>query len=387
MAQATTDSHFYAARVASLTSAGAVRLEWYVDNIYTQHEQPLESEFLYTKEACAKAAAANADLTYFKDNVGAIRWPYRLLEDAHDVHEYNNIQIAESLLHSRHAVIEILSGLAPHPIVHDYETWMSSAGQLTQENHANDFARKFFEARILPGDASLIEPHTEHVVQQICFPLSGENMDLRRRVIVLAPLLFQLVILRIYLRRSPADDEQIYFLTRIFDKSELKKINNNDPLLGAKRGKVIRNKTVPEIVMNTPETSSSTNEIIPYRWCKMGIRISKAAAPCIPPKFVLANAFDALGGDYIWSPSDTCGIFVQLTAPSIKSPFSSPLSALPPEMDVEPAPEESRPVNHDGRKGKRKRAVDDVGERQTIDAAVTEPLAVKRRSARGKGGK
>ncbi|KAF8142739.1 hypothetical protein K438DRAFT_1784448 [Mycena galopus ATCC 62051] len=198
---------------------------------------------------------------------------------------------------------------------------------------------------------------------------------------------FQLVILRIYLRRSPADDEQIYFLTRIFDKSELKKINTNDPLLGAKRGKVIRNKTVPEIVMNTPETSSSTNEIIPYRWCKMGIRISKAAAPRIPPKFVLANAFDALGGDYIWSSSDTRGIFVQLTAPSIKSPFSSPLSALPPEMDVEPAPEESRPVNHDGRKGNRKRAVDDVGEREIIDAAVTEPLAVKRRSARGKGGK
>ncbi|KAF8125544.1 hypothetical protein K438DRAFT_2002028 [Mycena galopus ATCC 62051] len=259
MAQTTTDSHFYAARVASLTSAGAVRLEWYVDNIYTRHEQPLESEFLYTKEACAKAAAANADLTYFKDNVGVIRWPYRLLEDTHDVHEYNNIQISESLLHSRHAVIEILSGSAPHPIVHDYETWMTSAGQLTQENHANDFARKFFEARILPGDASLIEPHTEHVVQQICFPLSGENMDLRRRVIVLAPLLFQLVILCIYLRRSPADDEQIYFLTRIFDKSELKKINANDPLLGAKRGKVIRKKTIPDIVMNTPETSSSTN--------------------------------------------------------------------------------------------------------------------------------
>ncbi|KAJ7851396.1 hypothetical protein B0H14DRAFT_2581419 [Mycena olivaceomarginata] len=172
-------------------------------------------------------------------------------------------------------------------------------------------------------------------------------MDLRRRVIVLTPLLFQLVILRIYLRRSPADDEQIYFLTHIFDRL--------DPM-------------------------------IPW-WCKISIRISKAAAPRIPPNFVLANAFDAFGADYIWSPSDARGIFSQ-TEPSIKSsiksPLSSPFSALPPEMGVEPLQKELNPLSHNSRTRKRKRQVDDVGEKEVLQTAIPKQPNL-RRSARSKG--
>ena len=167
-------------------------------------------------------------LTVLKGNVGLIKWPYRLTEDAGELHQYTNPEISNALFHARQSVIEIITGQLVHPILPDFDLWMAGSEALKQEKHANDFAEKFFNARILPGDAFLIDPHTEHVSQVICSGMSpandafdGISMDMRRRVTLLAPLLFQLVILRIYLRRSSVDDEQIYFLTRTFSKAEL----------------------------------------------------------------------------------------------------------------------------------------------------------------------
>ncbi|KAJ7259066.1 hypothetical protein C8J57DRAFT_1234055 [Mycena rebaudengoi] len=141
-------SAFYPARVAGLTSTDAVRMEWYKDNIYDRTERPLESEFVTTKADCAKHAAADADLTYESDNVGCIKWPLRLTEDAGELHNYNNPAISATLLVARQPILDIITGSLFHPIVPDYDLWMASAQELKAEKHANDFARKFFSAAI-----------------------------------------------------------------------------------------------------------------------------------------------------------------------------------------------------------------------------------------------
>ncbi|KAJ7916650.1 hypothetical protein B0H13DRAFT_1870985 [Mycena leptocephala] len=383
-------SAFYPARVAGLTSTDAVRMEWYKDNIYDRTERPLESEFVTTKADCAKHAAADADLTYESDNVGCIKWPLRLTEDAGELHNYTNPAISATLLVARQPILDIITGSLFHPIVPDYDLWMASAQELKAEKHANDFARKFFSAAILLGDASLIDPHTEYVLQALSAGIlpvqeavEGCPIDLRRRAIIIAPLLFQLAILRMYLRRTPTDDEQIYYLTRSFDQAELQALHPDDPFAGAKRGKVIRNMTVPEIVLQAAESSIEA-ENIPRRWCHIGTRISKAADARIPPSFVLANAFDAHGQDYTWIHSNIPGISHPLL-PSLsevpKSRPSSPLSDIPMDMEVELALEE--PKQHANKPGNKKRK----REKAEIGVEIT-PQAVQahrpqlRRSAR-----
>lgn len=229
------------------------------------------------------------------------------MEDAHDIYGYQHQEITDTLFQSRQAVLDIVmdSRSALHPIGLDYEQWMASGGELQEIGRANDFARKFFSAQVLPGDASLIEPHTNYVVESLPADIlaigdtpAAVSERLRRRATILAPLLFQLVILRMYLGRAATDDIQIYFLTRTFDKAELEKLSKNDPLYLAKKGMVIRHMTEPELVLQAAEDTAGQN--MPARWCKIGTRVTKAAAARIPAKTVLASAYDPIGGDYIW---------------------------------------------------------------------------------------
>ena len=121
---------------------------------------------------------------------------------------------------------------------------------------------------------------------------------------------------------------------------------------------------MPEAVLQTAETSSA-NENIPRRWCNIGTRLSKATAAHIPSSFVLADAFDVHGEEYVWLPSNTPGIFARpiISAPDTpKSPISSPQSALPVDMDIELPREQPEPPTHEPAKQKRKREVEDVGE-------------------------
>ncbi|KAJ6579860.1 hypothetical protein B0H10DRAFT_2235559 [Mycena sp. CBHHK59/15] len=321
---------FYPACLEGLTSTGEVRLKWYRDNIYDRLEIPLETEFLATKQQCANIAAANADVTYEKDNVGMIKWPPRLTEDAQELFGYENLDISDTLLHSRQFILDIIIGSpsALHPIGPDYEQWMVTGGELRDVGHANDFVHKFFSAQILPGDASLIGPHTDYVVQSIPPDVPAAKDDpatlsegLRRRATILASILFQLVILR------------------IFNPDEWEKISADDPLYLAKQGTVTRHLTDPERVLQAPEESSGQN--IPARWCKIGTRVAKAAAACIPAKFILATACDPMGEEYIWQDTNSTGIkrqAVDFGGEDPKSHPSSPLSEPPAAMDYEPSP-------------------------------------------------
>ncbi|KAJ7130567.1 hypothetical protein C8R44DRAFT_906239 [Mycena epipterygia] len=225
-------SGFYPGEIASVASTGGVRVVWYEGNIYERTDRPHDKEFVTTPEECAKNAAADSE----PDNVGMIKWPTRLEEDARTLHLYDSPEISDSLLHSRRSILDIIIGSTFHPIVPDYDQWMATPGELTVAKHTDHFVRKFHSTQILPGDASLIEPHTEYVMQFLSSEVdSVDNQPVlvsdrpRHRATTLAPLLFQLVVLRIYLRRSPSDDFQIYFLTCRFNKDEVKEISSADP--------------------------------------------------------------------------------------------------------------------------------------------------------------
>ncbi|KAJ7268152.1 hypothetical protein B0H12DRAFT_1229783 [Mycena haematopus] len=318
MFQTRPGSSFYPARIAALTSTGMVRMEWYQDNIYERGEIPLESEFVCSQQECANAAAVNPDVLYHKDNVGAIKWPPRLMEDGSNF-GYENPEISAALYDSRSSIVAIIMGTnsTAHPIGSDYDKWMSKAPELSQARHADAFASQF-SFGILPGDASLIEPHHTHVFETAMkLASSGDSSESQRlRTNVLASVLFSLVVLRIYLRRPPRDDIQVYFLALPFSKKQRFDILD-ESFAAAKMGKV-------------PESTSGFQNM-PPNWCKIKTVFRKAAAARIPAGVWLADAVDVNGYDYNWDlANDTHGWLA-----------SSPLTDLPNSdgMDIDPVAE------------------------------------------------
>ncbi|KAJ7249964.1 hypothetical protein C8J57DRAFT_1239526 [Mycena rebaudengoi] len=102
------------------------------------------------------------------------------------------------------------------------------------------------------------------------------------------------------------------------------------PFAAAKKGGIIRHSTVPEIVLQTPE---SDHEGIPtrLRWCKMRTVLHKTAAARIPASFVLATAY-LDGQEYNWNSTGSPTTINSLTAILLAYEFSSPLSDPPPSQ-------------------------------------------------------
>ncbi|KAJ7233431.1 hypothetical protein C8J57DRAFT_1249909 [Mycena rebaudengoi] len=142
--------------------------------------------------------------------------------------------------------------------------------------------------------------------------------------------LSKLVILHTYLHRSSQDDLQIYFLAYRFTPTELQNLSADDPFAAAKKGGIIRHSTVPEIVLQTPE---SDHEGIPTHlcWCKMRTVLHKTAAARIPASFVPATAY-LDGQEYNWNSTGSPTTINSLTAIPLAYEFSSPLSDPPPSQ-------------------------------------------------------
>ncbi|KAJ7309484.1 hypothetical protein DFH08DRAFT_823424 [Mycena albidolilacea] len=230
-------------------------------------KNPLRENFFARKKKheCANAAAGDPDEPSDKDNVGAIRWPPRLLEDASQYFAYEISEISAALLIARPAAIAIIMGTNSHPITSDYDEWMADAPELREAKHAERFAVRFQSAGILLGDASLAEVHAIHVFE-VATASHRESTDdspesLQLRANVPAAVLFHLVILRIYLRRSALDDLQIYFLARDFTSTEL---------------------SISRTLLWCPNYP-------PHKWFKIKTVIRKAPAARIPASFLLAG--------------------------------------------------------------------------------------------------
>ncbi|KAJ7866271.1 hypothetical protein B0H14DRAFT_3594646 [Mycena olivaceomarginata] len=340
MFQSSPAGSFYAARVAGITSGGMIRMEWYPDNVFDNREKPTETEFVCSREECAMVAAKDPDLCYDKSSM-ATQTPLS----------------RPPLTESRQFVIDIIlatgTNCAVHPIIADYQNWMLDAPQSKETRHADDFARTFSSMQILPGDASLINVHGTFVLGVVAAKIpesfEGSPESFRQRAMVLASILFQLVILRLYLRRPNQDDVQIYFLARNFTRQELQNITADDPFAEAKRGKVTRHLTVPEAVLQAPEDSSG-DQPIPLHFCKTDILVRKTAAARIPAGFWLATAYRCQGQEYSWELTDPISR-KEMETPSVAflphERGSSPLSDAPSsQMDLGPLVQGEESLSH-----------------------------------------
>ncbi|KAJ7479205.1 hypothetical protein FB451DRAFT_1395791 [Mycena latifolia] len=165
----------------------------------------------------------------------------------------------------------------------------------------------------------------------------------------LAPILFQLLILRIYLRCSAADDAQIYFLTRSYESNERQNISADDPMYLPKIGKVTRHLMEPEVVIQAAQ--ESTDQPIPPRGCKINIRTAKATAARIPPRFILATGYNWAGGECFWLDGAIKPQSMDLDGEDLKPRPSSllskpPIETLPvdPQPSLSPVPPTAQPV-------------------------------------------
>ncbi|KAJ7808385.1 hypothetical protein B0H14DRAFT_3482414 [Mycena olivaceomarginata] len=378
-------SAYYPARVAGITSTGMVRVEWY--NIYEQTDEPAETDFVCSKQECADTAAQEPEGKYDRTNVGAIKWPPRLVDDAYQLYDYRNPKISRALSDAHNSVVAIIKAadFTMHPILSDYDAWMAEAPQAKEVKHAEAFIRKFSSAAILAGDASLYESHIAEVIAE-CLPCTQEvSESVRLRASILSSTLFQLVILRVYLVRSARDDIQIYFLARRFSPGEY--IAADDPLAAAKGGDVIRHLTIPETVLQVPKTSAGL-ESMPREFCKIRTFIRKAAAARISPGFCLATAYNSDKQEYDWSLTSSSAGFNGVEIPPIAflpqdSPTnrSSPLSDLPPsDVELDLGSDNKAPGGR-----KREREEDSGGETEPAPHRlkdVTPALALRRSNRR-----
>jgi len=167
-----------------------------------------------------------------------------------------------------------------------YENWMDKCKGLggAKLRHASQFYTNL-PIHVLPGDESLVIPFLATLTAHI--RRVGGNIELIR-FLEPATILFHLVIIRVYLGRSPTDDDQIFTL--------------------AQEGRIIRQLTVPEQAMAAGESSEDTQyPPLPHcEVCVIGIKLDPHLT--IPADFPLATAHTSNQQAYIWSASDKQGL-------------------------------------------------------------------------------
>ena len=167
-----------------------------------------------------------------------------------------------------------------------YENWMDKCKGLggAKLRHASQFYTNL-PIHVLPGDESLVIPFLATLTAHI--RRVGGNIE-SIRFLEPATILFHLVIIRVYLGRSPTDDDQIFTL--------------------AQEGRIIRQLTVPEQAMAAGESSEDTRyPPLPHcEVCVIGIKLDPHLT--IPADFPLATAHTSNQQAYIWSASDKQGL-------------------------------------------------------------------------------
>lgn len=150
--------------------------------------------------------------------VGPIRWPLRLQDNAAD-HNYRNDAIQTGLYDAYSAIFDILTGATQHPIMTFFSQHMKDQCAAFHEKNrgrtpsSNDLFKMAhclpFSVPILPGDASL----AENFIADIKVQAHREKIDIISEDLALVPvgsILFHLVILRTYLNRPAENDLDIY---------------------------------------------------------------------------------------------------------------------------------------------------------------------------------
>jgi hypothetical protein len=150
------------------------------------------------------------------NSVGKIRWLLRLQDEA-AFHDYTHDRIQTALYNAFSSIFDILSGTTLHPLTQLFDEYLENKRKgfksvhqhctFTNEHLAQDFS---FHVPILPGDASLIEDFLADLNIQLRNKTSATDHNLC--LLHIGPVLFSLVILRVYLDLPDKNDYDIFHL-------------------------------------------------------------------------------------------------------------------------------------------------------------------------------
>ena len=142
---------------------------------------------------------------------------------AFEKHRYANPVIQNALEEARPSILFIISSTMKeqHPILQDYANWSRKHKGILES-----FRNSCFSYDLLPGDASLSGEAAVHFSQTLpTDTMPGLDMSRAWKNLPIVHILFDLVVLRVYLGRPATDDAQIYYLARKYNEDELKLLN------------------------------------------------------------------------------------------------------------------------------------------------------------------
>ncbi|KAE9401742.1 hypothetical protein BT96DRAFT_937764 [Gymnopus androsaceus JB14] len=253
----------YAAKVVSWDrNARGLLLQFYSGNIYSKGEAPAKSTVIWSIQD-VQGARGNV---LPPETLGSLKWPISLMEDAVDLYSYENAAISKALNDAQDSITDIISGTSAHPIVDLFRRWSRLSSNKEQFikwsrlegkrvlSILNSFRDECFDYDILPGDYSLSETACiilGHKIQQA--PTQSIIGGLMPSIDV-ARVLLDLVVVRVYLNRTPEDDIEIYHLARKYKPSESKESCSSLASLGYLK----RHLSVPESALAASQSSRDT---------------------------------------------------------------------------------------------------------------------------------
>jgi hypothetical protein len=89
--------------------------------------------------------------------MGTIKWPIHFMEEALDMHNYQNEFITKSLEDAYGCIADIVLGVKSHPLVPYYKNWMANCPQGTDRTHHSFQLIRRLQCQVIPGDRSLLE--------------------------------------------------------------------------------------------------------------------------------------------------------------------------------------------------------------------------------------
>lgn len=237
------------------------------------------------------------------------------MNDGVSAYNYTNPRLIKKLEAGYDTVRDVLAGHHPHPVVDLYTSWMDIIpDDRTSKQHSMAFLEHNFNImpKMPPGDLALIIPFHTRLQQEdgVVDPLAH----------VPAHILFRIIILRHYLCREPADDEEIFYLALKFTETDLAMISKSDRFYKAKHGHIQRFLTVPEQALAAAQGSSDTRLLPLNRSPPSTTHVKVAEATLLEydeKADVIVRAMDANSDvDYVWTGSGrTIGAKPRLECP------------------------------------------------------------------------
>ncbi|KAL1939097.1 hypothetical protein VTO73DRAFT_10357 [Trametes versicolor] len=192
---------------------GRCNFAWYEGNVYPKNSRARPPTFSRSIRECAQTFVAQRRSLGMRTpfSIGKIQWPHRLSDEAEDNYQYKNPEISSALADALPSIYNITSGRRDHPIMDRYRRDTPDM-RIQEQRKAMDFATSCCFG-ILPGDASVIFTHMTEL-HKLLSATSGLSPDIPLTALAfgIGAVLFEVVILRIYLERPAEDDLAIYNL-------------------------------------------------------------------------------------------------------------------------------------------------------------------------------